>query len=480
VLSASEERRNARWSDQGDWPTEPGETEGSPESPLPWKRTRAEQDRDRVLYTSALRRLATVTQVVAPTEGHVVHNRLTHTLEVAQIGRRLAQKVCYEQAELADAVGVDPDVVEAAGLAHDLGHPPFGHLAEEALDQLVCKHGNTEDGFNGNAQSFRIVTKLAIRLTPPDAGLDLTRATLNAILKYPWLRGAGSSGRHAKWGAYESEEGQFKWVRELHSEGDDRKSPEAKIMDWADDIAYSVHDVEDFYRAGLIPLERLSAPQAIQEAIQAEESDTSSGDSSNEARVFLSALYGSERIARLTPAPSRTRINTAFTDVMGYTSASPYDGTHLQRGILSRWKSELIGKYVDALTLAEPNDRGSYVDIDPDRELEVNVLKELTWHYVINNPSTATQRHGQRKAIQELFEIFAEAAKWTSREAQLIFPVSYQDAFEQLPPVVQGGLGARIRLVSDLIASMSEHQALAMYQRLTGTSLGSVLSLDWN
>jgi dGTPase len=162
----------------------------------PDSRTPSQHDRDRILYTDELRRLAGVTQVVGAVEGHIFHNRLTHTFEVAQIARRIAERLVRDQRELADAAGgIDPDVVEAAALAHDLGHPPFGHAAEEELKELA---GNA-DGFEGNPQSFRIVTRLAAH-RESYVGLDLTRATLNAILKYPWFRDDGPPEKANKWG----------------------------------------------------------------------------------------------------------------------------------------------------------------------------------------------------------------------------------------------------------------------------------------
>ena len=158
--------------------TEPSVQEGDSRSP-------AQKDRDRIIYTSAFRRLAEVTQVASPGDAHVFHNRLTHSLQVAQVGRSLAEKLRAGGAACDAIGGVDPDTVEAACLAHDLGHPPFGHTAEERLNKLV---GSTAGGFEGNAQSFRIVTKLAFKSTK-HAGLDLTAGTLAAILKYPWLKG---------------------------------------------------------------------------------------------------------------------------------------------------------------------------------------------------------------------------------------------------------------------------------------------------
>jgi dGTP triphosphohydrolase len=167
-------------------------------------RTPGQTDRDRILYTSAFRRLAGVTQVVGPLEGHIFHNRLTHTIEVAQIARRLAERLReLDPNGVARFGGVDPDVVEAAAFAHDLGHPPFGHIAEHTLDQLAIDNG-APDGFEGNAQSFRIVTRLAAHRTGYK-GLNLTRATLNAVLKYPWFRGEGPLEKSDKFGAYRSE-----------------------------------------------------------------------------------------------------------------------------------------------------------------------------------------------------------------------------------------------------------------------------------
>ncbi len=238
------------------------------------QRQPGQRDRDRILYTTSFRRLAGVTQVATPIEGHVFHNRLTHTLEVAQFARRLAEKVLTEQPDLADQRGgIDPEVVEAAAFAHDLGHPPFGHVAEHELDVLALQNGAV-DGFEGNAQSFRILTK-AIAHRPAYKGLNLTRATLNAVLKYPWMRDLSDpkSKKFRKFGAYRSEASEFNFARQ-DSNNSDLQSLEAAIMDYADAVAYSVHDVEDFYRAGLIPLERLvvserefdALPQALERA----------------------------------------------------------------------------------------------------------------------------------------------------------------------------------------------------------------------
>jgi dGTPase len=148
-------------------------------------------DRDRIVASPFFARLGGVTQVVSSAgSGLLVHNRLTHSLKVAQVARAIAERLLADPdaAALIDALGgCDPDVAEAAALAHDLGHPPFGHLGEQVLDRIARNRLGLPDGFEGNAQSYRIVTSTEIRGTAR-IGLDLTAAVRAAMLKYPWTR----------------------------------------------------------------------------------------------------------------------------------------------------------------------------------------------------------------------------------------------------------------------------------------------------
>jgi dGTPase len=417
-------------------------------------RTPGERDRDRVLYTSALRRLGAVTQVVSPAEGILSHTRLTHTLEVAQIGRRIAERLGREaEAEAKKVGGVDPDIVETAALIHDLGHPPFGHAVENELDRQVIGAG-VADGFEGNPQSFRVVTRLATR-NARFSGLNLTRAALNASLKYPWTRET-SGYRKRKWGAYGTEKQEFDWARQLNDPRDDSRSVEAELMDWADDIAYAVHDVEDFYRVGLIPLDRLRSDR-------------------EEVRRFVSEavkyLADEPRYKSQSWKETVEILIDAFLEVVRPTPASePYRGTRRQRAGLRSYTAVLINTYVNAVSLVADEQPGKQVQISDTARDQVNILKQLTRYYVIENPALETQQYGQRRVVRELFEIYKGALD--SGDDMGVFPLSHREESK-----VANGDEERIRIVSDLISSMTEQQLLKTHQRLVGLSPGSVMDV---
>lgn len=409
-------------------------------------RTPAQKDRDRLLYTSSLRRLAQVTQVVAADVSHVFHNRLTHSFQVAQVGRRLAERllaVYPNQVTASD--GLDPDVVEAACYAHDLGHPPFGHIVEEELNRLA---GEDLDGFEGNAQSFRIINRLA-QHSPLHRGLDLTRATLAAVLKYPWYRNANPE-KPNKWGAYHTEAKDFEFATDF-SGNTFKPTLEARLMDWADDITYSVHDLDDFYRAHRIPLHLLA------DRLYTRERDV----------LFESAFQ--RHADKSGPWADSPGLKEAFNQVIVglFPLNNSYGGTWTERAALRQFTSQLIGRYIGGTAL-ETKGEECILKIDDHLLREVAMLKELTWVYVIEAPSLVSQQFGQCHGIKQLFNIYLDAAQ---SNRQNLFPPFYRDAIEE----AKGDVREVKRTVIDLIAGMTEDQALAMYTRLTGVSVGSGL-----
>jgi dGTPase len=403
-----------------------------------------QRDRDRILYTTAFQRLAEVTQTVSPDEGHVFHNRLTHSMKVAQVARRIAERLLIEQPDLANVLGVDPDVAETAALAHDLGHPPFGHLAEEQLDAEVIKVN--PDGYEGNAQSFRIVTKLALK-DVHFPGLNLTRATLNGLLKYPWRRATGGN-QAKKWGAYHTESQEFDWAREGVEPTSIARTAEAEIMDWADDITYAIHDASDFYIAGRIPFERLGSMKDDSERRRFCDGDSFKRAAAEMGFAKTDLESDFEKLIQYLPFPDR------------------YDGTRLQRGALRSACSTLIARFVGAIALRTPDaSNRSCVEIEPESRKQVTMLKQLTWHYVILNDRLGTQQHGQRKLIRDLFQFHREAVKAGNLQ---LFPAPYRE--ELLADHVHHS-----RVIADYIASMTEKQALKLYLRLAGIAPGSSL-----
>lgn len=441
--------------DERQWEGKPPDRDGA-------SRTASQRDRDRILYCSAFQRLAYVTQVTAPEGGHAFHNRLTHSLKVAQVGRRNAERLMRLASddgtpkEIAKLVSVlDPDSIEASCLAHDLGHPPFGHIAEHALNEEAQKVLNSGfDAFEGNAQSFRIVTRLAVRVSD-DPGLDLSRRTLGGLLKYPWPYSKDSTQKaHRKWGYYRDDEDAFEFVKkDVAEEARGRKTLAAEIMDWADDLTYAVHDLDDFFRAGLIPLHRL-------------------GDPGSPEIDGLRKLLDEAREAEPASFPRCTTENlvSAVTDALEFFGPEVrYEHTRPNRAQMRDFGSKLITRYLQAFQLElDPATGLPVLQIDSDRRLEVEALKLLVRVYVIRRPGLAVVQHGQDQLVRRLFNRYFEASDPGEAGDGRLFPPG---ARERLATATSSE--DRARVVIDLIAGLTQTAAVKLDQRLSGGWMSS-------
>lgn len=433
-------------------------------------RTPPQRDRDRVLYCSALQRLSSVTQVTAPESGYSFHNRLSHSLKVAQVGRRNAERlqILADRGEVtglaADlARSVDPDAVEASCLAHDLGHPPFGHIAETVLHEKASLH--VADGFEGNAQSFRIVTQLAVR-DGDIPGLNLTRETLDYLLKYPWRHWPKDpmrcAKRERKWGYYEGgdDEKSFKFARRGWPREAKTKLPQrslgAEIMDWADDLTYAVHDVDDFFRAGLVPLDRLRGPNDP-EIKRFEELLTEVKDS--DPMQF--------------PGYEVDELVESVREILSVSGpGEPYRYVAAARADLRELGSRLITRYLEAFMVR--NDPGKGVvalSIDPEIVREVTALKMLVAVYVIHRPGLAVVQHGQQMLVKELFDFYFEACAPDRPGNHHLLPPGTKERLE----AGRHTSATRARVVVDLISGLTETAAVQLHRRLCGWGTGPAL-----
>ena len=414
---------------------EPARARRAAEPPKASVRSEFARDRARVVHSAALRRLAAKTQVVGPQTDDFVRNRLTHTLEVAQVAR-----------DLSGQLGCDTDVAETAALAHDLGHPPFGHNGERALDDVCGDAG----GFEGNAQTLRILTRLEAKTVDPEGrshGLNLTRATLDAATKYPWPRkqalppggahGDGTPRETAKFGVYDDDLDVFGWIREGAPE--QRRCLEAQVMDLSDDIAYSVHDIEDGVVAGRIDLHVLA-------------------DAGLRGEVWETArgwYHPDAADDELDAAWQRLRA------VPGWPESS-YDGSRARLGALKNLTSLLIGRFCKAATDATRARHGERplsryaadLVVPAETVLEIGVLKSVAAHLVMRAADRRGVLESQRLLLHELVEALEQRGP---AAMETMFQHDFLEASDD---------AARRRVVVDQVASLTDASAVSWHRTL--------------
>ncbi|CAB4730706.1 unannotated protein [freshwater metagenome] len=410
VLNAANEHPGYSESDRERFLDEPAKRLG---------RTEFARDRARIIHSFALRRLAAKTQVEVPFETEFPRTRLSHSLECAQVGR-----------ELGAALGADPDLMEGACLAHDIGHPPFGHNGEEALNEVALACG----GFEGNAQSLRLLIRLEAKTVDQNGhsiGLNLTRASLDAATKYPWPRAMNAR----KFGVYDDDLEIFNWMRMGAPEG--AQSFEAQIMDWSDDVAYSVHDLEDALVSGQVML----------------------GGLTNDLPELF-AVAKSTYLSDIT----RDEVDEALTNLQQLSCwPKNYDGSHRALARLKDLASQLVGRFALA---AESRTREEYgagnltrysanLVVPRAQRVEVALLKAMAGFYIINAESSQKRYNDQQVLIAELVEALSRTA-----------PVSLDSFFLQDWSAATSD-SEKLRVVVDQVASLTDPGAIALHARVS-------------
>ncbi|GAW49907.1 MULTISPECIES: deoxyguanosinetriphosphate triphosphohydrolase [unclassified Nocardioides] len=394
------------------------------------ERTPFERDRARLVHAAASRRLAAKTQVVGPQSDDFTRNRLTHSLEVAQVARDLSR-----------ALGSLPDIAETAALAHDLGHPPFGHNGERVLAEL----GQGCGGFEGNAQTLRLLTRLEAKTFSPageSVGLNLTRATLDACTKYPWpladaeeprgVHADGSPRFVLKFGVYDDDRPVFDWMR--RGAVGTRQCLEAQVMDLADDVAYSVHDIEDGIVAERVELAKFDEA-AVWETVRDWYLPDATDDLLDETLAGLRSV--------------------------GSWPTSPYDGSRRSLAALKNLTSDLIGRFCGAVQHATfaagdgPFVRYAADLVVPEQtRLEMAVLKGIAAHYVMRADDRVAAMVRQRELLAELVAVLAHRGPDALERP-------FADDWAAAPDD-----RARLRVVIDQVASLTDASALAWHTAL--------------
>lgn len=472
-------------------------------------------DLERIRFSPYLSRLSAVTQVIPQAgSGTVIHNRLTHSLKVTAVARSIAVDLergsDKNRALVAELGGCDPVVVQAAASAHDLGHPPFGHLGEQTLDRLARGRLGLPDGFEGNAQTFRILTTLDT-CDATERGLNLTAAVRAAVLKYPWTRdqwhgrltgparllprGVGTDPDEGaqKFSAYALNAAEMEAVKRAYPAiAPEQQTVECSVMDLADDIAYAVHDLDDFYRAGVLQHTTVAAELDGWLANQSSLAGVPLGDLE---ASFRSPGYSLELAWRRAEEKDGWLAHQeAFREavirvqeglVEGLLSV-PYDGGMAADHAIAAFTRHWINRLKGSICLErQPDVRSGHVRLAQDAWHDVVVLKFVHSRFVLDRPDLAIYQRGQARVIESLVEgLWAwlndpdDAARAPRRLTD--FVAATTEEYLQLGRDVPGlGGGARqpdlirlgrARAVVDYIASFTDAQALSAAALVSGTS----------
>lgn len=444
-----------------------------PTSSSHW-RSAFRRDYARLLHSPSFRRLQGKTQLFAGLESDFFRNRLTHSLEVAQIAKSIALKLNKETLQ-DPGMQLDPDLVEFAALAHDLGHPPFGHTGELELNALMSGYG----GFEGNAQTLRLLTRLEKKLDAPEEqleggwgkwfqegkeasfGLNLCARSLAAILKYDTEISETHKG-DVKKGYYHSEADVVEWIRDkVLGEGDagPLKTVECQIMDLADDIAYSTYDIEDSFKAGLLePFDLLYPDHQVLESVRERVQEEIKRDIDlNSIQNILKDTFPQLSGPILSDQIDATRtLADWFTENLGY--AVSMSAAFAKRAFFrTSITSALVDQAVRSVTVE--TDHGcppvSAVKVEEGAQLRIAVLKNLVYVLLIESSRLRLVAHRGKHIIGEIFRSLA------TRDGISLLPRDFRNRYEQATTEAQ-----QLRTVADFIAGMTDRYAAEFYARL--------------
>jgi dGTPase len=442
-------------------------------------RTEARRDRDRVLNSWAFRRLEGVTQVVTPDHsGHLMHSRMTHSLKVSQVGRRISDRLLRSpDADLiARGGGLDPDVVDAAGLAHDMGHPPFGHAGETALNDLSLKLVRGGEGFEGNAQTLRILTRMEFRFNHIE-GLNLTNATRAAVAKYPWARARNQAGqpdsndrKSKKFNAYDADLSDLESARSALGVAGDAQTLEASIMDIADDITYALHDLEDFYTAGLFPRNQIAAILGDYGGLRKNKPVPATSSEYTDL-VKLADNLRNDHPNRFDQAQFDDAVRKVR-ELVRFSMFRHFDSSRAGFALVRTAFASRADSYIREIVVTEGQSQSGVVaELSPNHWHEIEVLKWLMRRFVINRSELALAQKGQVRLLEETVHRLAEwcdvdePSQLDKRLPRLLRECVEWSGYQEET--------RRSRGIIDYVASLTDAQLTSLARALSGAGVPS-------
>lgn len=413
-----------------------------------------ERDYGRLIHSPVFRRLQGKSQVFGAGTGDYYRTRLTHTLEVAQIARHLANKLKNHFInEIHPGLVINPLVVETAAIAHDIGHPPFGHKGEEVLNKLMFDKGLH---FEGNAQNFRIL--MFLEQHKKTDGLDLTNAVLLAINKYPFIGVPSITPTKKLKGLYKTEWEYINEVRNKWNMPEGKRTLEAQLMDLSDDIAYSTHDIEDGIKAGKIYIDKTSLDEYLDDVVL-----ELKGERYNKLFESIDIKSEVEKVLK----EYLDRWNKILKEC-------DYDLAATRRENTAFW----VNQFVTNVGIIQDDDnwhKVTFVDENSENFIllrKLNILKKLAWVTMVKDLRVQRLQIRSEKIINNLWEVFQDESI-----GKTIIPQAWIKRYNSILKCTDQDWNWN-RLVSDYISGMTDSYAEKIHSELFGIQSGSIFEIN--